>query len=467
MDTKLEYEHPDYQANKYRWEFFLRSYMGGEDYQDGSYLTAYTNEHKDDYTRRIKLTPLDNHCKNIIHIYSSFLWRVAPIRNFNSLAGSPALESFIEDADLDGQSFNSFMREAQIWSSVYGHVWLMMDKPKSTAGTRAEELEQEIRPYITLFTPENVFDWKWQRHESGRFRLSYLKVRESVERIDDTTTVEYFRIWTKDLIEYYRYDGDTAEKLDEAENPLGLIPATYLPAARSVVRGIGLSDLSDIAYMQKAIYSELSEIEQLIRISNHPTLVKTFDTDATAGAGSIINMPEDIEPSLRPYQMQPSGQNLDAIRNSITDKVNAINRMAHMGAVRGAKEVTMSGVAMQTEFQLLNAKLSEKADILELVEEQLWSIFAAWQDTTSDVEVFYPDSFDLRDYPQELQFLQQVKASGVKSATLQKAVDGKIADLVLDDEELQKAHDEIDAQTTVLGQFSPTEEVEAPTDGTV
>ena len=122
---------------------------------------------------------------------------------------------------------------------------------------------------------------------------------------------------------------------------------------------------------------------------------------------------------------------------------------------------------MQTEFQLLNAKLSEKADILELVEEQLWSIFAAWQDTTSDVEVFYPDSFDLRDYPQELQFLQQVKASGVKSATLQKAVDGKIADLVLDDEELQKAHDEIDAQTTVLGQFSPTEEVEAPTDGTV
>ena len=56
--------------------------------------------------------------------------------------------------------------------------------------------------------------------------------------------------------------------------------------------------------------------------------------------------------------------------------------------------------------------------------------------------------------------MQQVKASGVKSATLQKAVDGKIADLVLDDEELQKAHDEIDSGSVVLGQFSEQPEQE-------
>ena len=48
---------------------------------------------------------------------------------------------------------------AQIWASVYGHVWVMLDKPKSTAGTKAEELAQDIRPYVTMFTPENVLDW--------------------------------------------------------------------------------------------------------------------------------------------------------------------------------------------------------------------------------------------------------------------------------------------------------------------
>jgi len=451
---EIEYQHPDYENNVYRWEFYLRSYMGGEEYTNGNYLTSYLNESKEDYSRRLKLTPLDNHCRNIVHIYSSFLWRVPPTRNFNSLAGNSALEPFIADANLDGQGLNSFMRDAQVWSSVYGHVWLMLDKPQSNAGTKAQELEQEIRPYLTMFTPENVYDWKWERTASGRFELCYLKVRESVDRVSATETVSYFRVWRKDTVEYWKYNGTEEQKLEEVVNTLGKIPAVYLPAARSVVRGIGISDLSDISYMQKAIYQELSEIEQLIRISNHPTLVKTYETDASAGAGAIINIPDDLDGSLTPFQLQPNGGNLDAIRASITDKVNSINRMAHMGAVRGAKELTLSGVAMQTEFQMLNAKLSEKADILELAEEQLWHIFCQWQDVKPDVEVSYPDGFDLRDYPQELTFLQQVRSSGVKSVTLMREVDKQISDLVLDDELLAQSHTEIEELTQVVGDFS-------------
>jgi hypothetical protein len=428
--------------------------MGGEDYQDGSYLTPYLNESSDEYSRRIRLTPLDNHCRNIVHIYTSFLWRTPPTRQYNALSNNQALDSFINDADLDGQSFDSFMKQAQIWASVYGHVWLMVDKPQSNAGTRAEELEQGIRPYVTLFTPENVFDWKWERMPSGRFELVYLKVRESIDRKDATTTISHFRIWRKDIIEHWIEDGETDSKIDEMPNPLGRIPAVFLPANRSVVRGVGISDLSDVAYMQRAIYQELSEIEQLIRISNHPSLVKTYDTDASAGAGSVINMPEDIDGNLKPYLLQPSGQNIDAIRESIKDKVEAINRMAHMGAVRGTEAITQSGVAMQTEFQMLNAKLNEKARLLELAEEQLWSIFCQWQNVNPDVEVYYPDSFDLRDYDKELQFLQQAKASGVRSVTLQQEIDKQIADLVLDDELLARAHQEIEQGATVLGQFN-------------
>jgi hypothetical protein len=452
MDT-ITYTHPDYADNENRWEFFLRSYMGGQDYKDGAYLTQYINEDKDEYQRRISLTPIDNHCRNIVHIYSSYLWRIPPTRNFNSLDGNVALEPFLKDSDLDGRSFNAFMKEAQIWSSVYGHVWLMLDKPKSTAGTKAEELEQGIRPYVTLFTPENVFDWRWERTESGRFKLTYLKVRESIERIDNTNTRAFFRVWTEEEVQIYEVDNEMERLVETMDNPIGRIPAVFLPSNRSVVRGIGISDLTDIAYMQQAIYQELSEIEQLIRISNHPTLVKTYGTDASAGAGAVINMPDEMDSNLKPYQIQPSGSNLDAVRAAIMDKVESINRMAHMGAVRGTEAQTKSGVALQTEFQLLNARLSEKADILELAEEQLWELFCIWQGITPDVEVYYPDSFDLRDYPNELAFLQQAKASGVRSNTFLREVDKAIADLILDDEELKQAHEEIDSTNQVLGQF--------------
>ena len=454
MSNEITQTHQEYKNNVTRWEFFLRSYMGGEEYKLGNYLTKYINEDQKEYERRLELTPIDNHCRNIVHIYSSYLWRMSPTRNFNSLDGNPLLEYFLDDADMEGRSFNSFMKEAQIWASVYGHVWVMLDKPKSTAGTRAEELAQEIRPYVNLFTPENVLDWKWERMPSGRYELVYLKVRESLIKESDNETEETIREWTKDFIRLYEVSNQSESKiLDEMENPLGMIPAVFVPSQRSVIRGIGVSDLTDIATMQKAIYQENSEIEQLIRISNHPTLVKTTGTDASAGAGSVVNMPDDIDPSLVPFMLQPSGSNLDAIRASITDKVNAINRMAHMGAIRGTEAVTTSGIALQTEFQLLNARLAEKADLLELAEEQLWALFCRWQQVKPDVVVSYPDSFDIRDYPKELEFLQSVKAAGVRSRTLQSEVDKQIADLVLDDENLKKAYGEIDASTVVIGQF--------------
>jgi len=455
METReIDNTHPIYDDYVNRWSFFLRSYMGGEDYRDGGYLTSYIHEDKDEYARRLDLTPMDNHCKNIVHIYSSFLWRVPPTRAFGNLANDQALEPFMRDADLDGRSFNAFMRQAQIWSSVYGHVWLMIDKPQSNAATRAEELDQDIRPYMTLITPENVFDWKYERTASGRFKLVYLKVRESVDRINETETEVYYRVWREDTIETWRATNNGQQKIEEIENALGKIPAVFLPAQKSQLRGVGTSDIADVSYMQRAIYQELSEVEQLIRISNHPTLVKTFETDASAGAGAVINLPDDMDGNLKPYQMQPSGANLDAVRASISDKVESINRMAHMGAVRGTEAMTQSGVAMQTEFQMLNAKLAEKADILELAEEQIFDLFCQWQQVTNDVEVFYPDAFDLRDYDKELVFLQQMRATGVQSETLNKEIDKKIADLVLDDDMLAKSHNEIDSGSQRIGNFA-------------
>ncbi len=459
MRLSADTTHPDYDKYESRWEFYVRSYLGGEDYFNGAYLTRYISETSDDYDRRLDLTPLDNHAKSIVHIYSSFLWRVPPTRAYNSAANNVALEPFIDDCDLEGRSFNAFMRECQIWSSVYGHVWIMMDKPKSNAGTKAEELAQDIRPYVTMFTPENVLDWNYVRTPSGRFELDYLKVRESVIRVDETTTETYYRVWYKDRVELWHSVNDLDKQIEVDDNVLGRIPAVFLPANRSVTRGIGLSDIADASYMQRAIYQELSEIEQLIRISNHPTLVKSYQTDASAGAGAVINLPDDMDASLKPYQLQPSGQNLDAVRASIQDKIQSINRMSHMGAVRGTEAKTMSGVAMATEFQMLNAKLAEKADLLELAEEQLWLLFCDWQDVTPDVEIFYPDAFDLRDYDKELMFLQQMRSTGVKSATLSMEIDKKIADLILDDEALAKVHAEIEETASVLGDFSDNTQI--------
>jgi hypothetical protein len=435
-----------------RWEYYIRSYLGGEEYKNGRYLQEYNLELENEFEKRLQFTPLDNHCRNIVHIYSSFLFRVAPTRQLGSLETDPTTMMFLDDADLEGRSYNSLLREVQTYASVYGHCWLLVDKPNSNARTRAEELQQEIRPYLNIYTPENVLDWEWDRASSGKYYLKYLKIREFRSKEKDI-----YRLWYLDRIdtvEMKRMGASEPRIIESVDNPIGQIPAVILYNQRSPSRGLGVSDLTDVADLQRAIYNELSEIEQLIRLSNHPSLVKTRDVDASAGAGAIIEMPDNVDPALKPYILQPSGQNLDSVLKTIETKIDAINRLTHVGAVRSTSERTVSGVALRTEFQLLNARLAEKAKLMELAEEQIWRLYAKWQDKAFDGKIMYPDSFDLRDWATDLEVLQQAKASNIKSDKFVKELDKQIARTVIDDDEmLSEIDQEIDASTTRLGEF--------------
>ena len=447
--------HKDYKENVNHWEYFIRSYNGGFDYQVGQYLNRYNLELDNEFNQRLLNTPCDNHCRNIIQIYSSFLFRVKPTREFGEMQDEASLESFLKDTDLDGNNFDTVIKQAQNYASIYGHSILILDKPKVVSNTKADELQQDIRPYLSIVTPENILDWNYKREVNGRYVLDYLKVREEVDRDGGI----YLRCWYLDRVDTHYLKNDSTESvlLDTAENQIGKIPAVILYNSKSHKRGIGQSDLTDIADLQKAIYNEFSEIEQLIRLTNHPSLVKTPSVNASAGAGAIIEMPEEIEPNLKPYLLQPSGQNLQSIMDSITKKVESINRIAHTGAVRTTKTQVSSGIALQTEFELLNARLSEKADNLQLAEEQLFKLYAQFQNVNFDGEINYPESFNIRDFATDLMFYQQAKAINVKSPTLVKEIDKEIARAVVDDNnKLNIIFDEIDTKPEV-GEFTQDE----------
>jgi len=449
--------HKDYSETLNNWEYYIRSYNGGYDYMIGQYLSRYNLELDNEFNQRLANTPCDNHCRNIIQIYSSFLFRVRPSRDFGSMEDEPSLESFLKDADLDGNNLNSVIKQAQNYSSIYGHCFMILDKPNIQTETKADELNQDIRPYVSIVTPENVLDWNFKRQPNGKYELDYLKIREEVDRENG----QYLRMWYPDRIDtVYMPDREEPQLVDTVPNMIGKIPAVILYNSKSHKRGIGQSDLTDIADLQKAIYNEYSEMEQLIRLTNHPSLVKTPSVNASAGAGAVIEMPDEMEPNLKPYLLQPSGASLTAIMDSINNKVESINRIAHTGAVRTTKTQVSSGVALQTEFELLNARLSEKADNLQLAEEQLFNLYAIFQNATFDGEINYPDSFNIRDYASDLLFYQQAKAVGVESATLSKEIDKEIARAVVDDDEkLNIIFDEIDVKSEV-GEFTQDEVVE-------
>ena len=449
--------HTDYQETVTNWQYYIRSYNGGYDYMTGQYLSRYNLELDNEFNQRLANTPCDNHCKNIIQIYSSFLFRVRPSRDFGSMQDEASLQNFLKDADLEGNNLNAVIKQAQNYASIYGQCFMILDKPNVQTNTVAEELDQDIRPYLSIVTPENVLDWNYVRQPNGKYELDYLKIREEVDRQGGT----YMRVWYLDRIDtVYMPEREEPKLVDSVPNTIGKIPAVVLYNSKSNKRGIGQSDLTDIADLQKSIYNEYSEMEQLIRLTNHPSLVKTPSVNASAGAGAVIEMPDELEPNLKPYLLQPSGSSLQSIMDSINNKVESINRIAHTGAIRTTKTGISSGVALQTEFELLNARLSEKADNLQIAEEQLFNLYALFQNTTFDGEINYPDTFNIRDYATDLMFYQQAKAINVQSPTLMKEIDKEIARAVVDDDEkLNDIFDEIDSNSEV-GQFTQDEVVE-------
>ena len=388
-----------YQDHIRHWQYLLESYLGGREYREAGHLTRYQLETDAEYQARLRSTPLENHCNSVVQVYNSFLFRKSPERTLDGLELLPELEDFLYDADLDGRSLDSFMKDVSTWASVFGHCWVIVSKPNVGAVTVADEQAEGVRPYVSMLTPMVVLDWDYQRAPSGRVELNYLRYIEDVT--GDLTTV---KVWTKESILTRVIDSGKNAVSSEYEevNQLGIVPAVCVYNGRSVIRGFGTSDINDIADLQRFIYNATSEVEQSIRINTHPSLVKTPETLSGIGAGSIIHMPENLDPGLKPFLLEFTGASVDSIYSAINHAARSIDKLANIGSVRATESRTLSGVAMETEFQLLNARLSEKSGNLELAEEHIWNLWARYMGTDWQGTITYPVNFNIRDSEMEI-----------------------------------------------------------------
>lgn len=425
--------HPHYGKYLPRWTFLADSYAGGMEYEIGQYLEQYYYETQEDYIKRLRSTALDNHVKSIVGIYNSFLFRKPITRNLDSL-DPMMLDAFMKDADLDGRSYDAMIREISIQAMIYGHVWVVMDKPTTQVGTRADELEQNIRPYMSIYTPENVLDWNYSRQPNGKYVLDYFKVKEAPNKSE-----QYVREFLPNETNVYKYDGGDDKNNGYLEmtqpNQLGEIPAMVVYANRSPHRGIGLSPMGDVADAQRQLFDMTSEILQLIQLTNHPSLVKTADVEAAAGAGAIIQMPQTLDPGLKPYLLQPSGQNIESVLSSMERTIESVDRQACMGGIRSVESRRLSGIGLQTEFQMLNAKLSDFANNLEHAEEQIFDMFAKLNGMVFEGEIKYPRSFSIQDKANDIAMLKMAKEAKPTDVKINDYIDQQILATIIDDDE--------------------------------
>jgi len=424
-----------YQTYHDIYKFLLESYVGGEEYRRAGHLIRYQLETEREYQNRLYQTPLDNHCSSVISVFNSFLFRQPPERTFGAIEGMPEVEDFLKDADMDGRNLNSFMKDVATWAGVFGHCWVLCVKPFTGSVTRAEEQAQGVRPYVSYLTPLVVLDWYWKRNSVGKYELTYFKYLEEV-----TGDTHVIKEWTpyKIITTTVDVEHDTIDNVVEEVNGLGKIPAVICYNRKGIQRGIGVSDITDIAQQQKYIYNCYSEIMQSISMDTHPSLVTTPEVNVGTGSGALIHVPENINPGLKPYLLEFSGAGIDKILSAMTASIDSIDKMANTGSIRSTEARRMSGVAQQQEFELLSARLSEKADNIELCEEQIWTLFSEYMGMRWDGTIDYPGSFNIRDANDEIQQLKIASEAAGDDPVVRTAINNSVMDWLMFDSKSNK-----------------------------
>ncbi len=427
---EIERTHPDYDAWLNEWIFYIRSYLGGALYKRADYLLQHPFESSANYMRRKEIAYYYNYCGPIVDIFVSHLFRKVARREYGTLSRDPLFKSFLKDADHEGSSFTQFMREAQRFASVYGRVSIVVDNPSSYALTRAEAIGDDIRPYVSLITPENLLDWSFTRLASGKPVLERVKIREEKNR---------YRIWTRDLWELWEAEPESGEVSLKGfgEHNLGVVPVVTLYNKRSGMRMIGASDLQDIADINKNIYYLCSDAKEIIENTAFPMLAMPYSKGAgeeekEIGPRNILQF-DPAEPNARPCWLEAPHSSLTEIREWVRQDIAEIMRIAKLGGVKSSEDFSRvrSGVAIELEYQQLYATLSEKADNIEQAEASVLDLWARWYGGRFDGAVDYPDDFSVRDMARDLDNAIKAQSAVVDSATFRKELQKKIASTVL------------------------------------
>lgn len=410
--SELKATNQEYKDNFEEWIFFEASYNGAKALIDLGYIGQHERESQENYQKRISEAYGFSYSGSVIDLLSYYLFKSFSVFNIGKLANDPIWEMFIKDCDLFNNVLNDWFIDAQKESSKYGHVGILVDKPKydSRIITKKQEIENKIYPYLSMYNPLSILDWKYSRDKYGRPYLSYLKLKEE----DD-----HYRIWTIDFWEVWKIPDFSDKKsasvgkedavlVKRGKNPIGVIPFVWLINIKKSGTVVGLSDIKDVAYIDLSIMRNLSQGEEVIDYSAFPMMRRPKSTEDDVGVTAILEFDPEIPESKPDWLEAKCKEPIEAILTWIKRKTDEIYRVVNVGGITATEtsKQAKSGIALKVEFQMLNSKLVKKGKNVASAKYQVINYWLMWQDQSKLIEeVSYvtPTSYDVENLAIDLQ----------------------------------------------------------------
>lgn len=389
-------------------------------------------------------------CKSMITELLDIIFDEEPTRELaflnqiNQPIATPLwFEDFLENSDLQDNEFSDFMEKAAEVAAVEGWSWVFVDLP--------EEASRNNRPYVTLIPAQHVIDWK-VFNEDGISIITYLKV---IEYQDDQT--KRIKVWvrgtpggidddghvipetpTTATIYVVPTIGATAKVAVIDPEEIYTFPSNYpipviqiMPIRDIQNSNIGVSDLTDIADMQREWLRLESEAYDSIRFSK-PIVRADPSVKVPAGGGGIVRGAKDCMevfeiPVLDVQQIREQQKQLLASFDAYTGRAGS----------RVVAESIQSGISIVEERKALHKRAQTRARQLEKAEENILSLVCFMMGITWAGDVEYNSDYESRDTQFRIALLTQAKALS-PNLLVQKLIDNEVIRMIAPPDEVTK-----------------------------
>lgn len=430
IKSMVENPHPVYSRYINFWSFALDAYEGGLDYTradvyqqqntsiidtikvNGKKLESAANsnlfrhkkERSEDYKERIRMSYYYNFCAPIIDIYTNHLFSLPIITDYANIENTVELRK--DNVDRCGSSLTEFRKELAETVQIFGHSFVVVDKPKAEQApvSLADQIERGLFPYFTNFAPYDVLNWAVD--EFGRAHWVLLReVRSgnndpSTFNADESVIVQY-RIWTRS--EWILFDSKYQE-IDRGNHNLGMVPVepVYNKKSKKQKSFLGISEIADIGFIARDVYNRCSELNEIIRNQTFSFLTvqgKSADyNEAEVGTSKALLYPEGMN---TPSYVSPPADNARILMEQIDRQITKMFQLAKLSggsAVQDGEVSVQSGVSKAFDFHETNSALCKKAGQLEDAEQRIWRLFAKWEGHDEwDGSVIYPRDYNVKD----------------------------------------------------------------------
>lgn len=496
MSLITDIRHPYWRAKSNDWRKW-RLVSEGSDEFINQYLEQYTGrEGLEDFNRRKRITPTPNFAKSAVtEINNSIFQRLIDVtRKGGSDSYQEAVKGLGDGIDLQGSSMNSFLG-LQLLPELLpmSRVGVFVDMPVFSGSTIQQQLLK--RPYVYLYTAENILSWTRRNGAPDEFQSVLLKdfVEETNNTfgLPDKTTERYRLVFLEDGVVHIRFferfmatkaspDGLQDERqIDQFGKPtdtdiildIDRIPFVLVELSDSLLSNIANHQIallnlesSDIAYAMMAnfpIYTEqrsqldLSHIKQSAGGDQgtsdeaNASITKQRDIEVGNLHGRLYpkdtDRPDFINPSSEPLIVSMAKQ--QQLKQDIRDLVN-LN-------LSNIKPKLQSAESKQIDEHGLEAGLSALGLVLEHAERKIARYYAMMEGSKNSATVLYPETWALRtesDRRSEVKELQELR-NAVPSVKFSKAVSVQLAEVVLGQklskEELRSIVEEIESASAV------------------